>query len=214
MGDLNSEYFIIIKPREDDKDHDLLPTLSADDSTVGLPYRYQALPVGSRPLSFVNGSKEFRDKRRQTTMRHPPDVLFEGGNPVVSGTIREKLLVLDVPHLAIQPAVYIDEWGTWHEDYWYLTFTERLDCWSRSESEYDKSHPIRLGPGENLYDVYSIRLDEKLLASRPLEDRRLFQLGGCIDAFVLAHASVASIFLAGGGRGVQVLALADYPDAH
>lgn len=212
MEEFDLQYFLVLDPRQDFENHDLFPALTPDDDTAALPFRYKAISFGSKPLVFVNGAIDYRKAKRQTTIKTPPPVMFEGSNPVVHTPIREKLLQLNIPNLEIQPAIYIDDWGKWHENYWYLTFTDRLDCWSRKRSSYDKSDGIDVGDGEILREIDELRLDNDKLRKIPLEERRLFQLGGSTTAFILAHSSVAAMFAGDGKSGAQVLSLKDYPD--
>lgn len=214
MGKFDLDYYLIVRPRQDDQSRDLFPDLGADEDTADLPFRYQRLPMGSRPLKFTNVGQEFRKKHGMTTIKHPPDVLFDGSNPLVRGKVREKLLAMDLPSLELQPAIFVDDWGKWHEDYWYLTFTDRLDCWDRQTSDYERGSPLRIA-GESLYQLYDIQLDEKVIEDTPLSERLLFQLGGAIDAVVLAHKSVAGLFRGADGKsGAQVISLPDFPDLY
>jgi len=203
----DDEYFIITQPRQDDVRHDLLPDLGPDEDTAALNFRYEALPLGSKPLKFRNSAKSFRDRRGMTTMKVPPDVLFDGDNPVVRSRIRDKLLALNIPHLAIQPAIYLDDWGTWHEDYWYLTFLETFHCWDPKKSELGERVKA---VDEYLYTMYRVSLDEAVMRSTPLEQRLLFQLD-TLPGLVLAHRSVAGFFRGGGSSGALVVSLQDYP---
>jgi hypothetical protein len=212
MEGFDSEYFIVIKPRQDFEDRNLLPRLTPDDDTAALPFRYKAIPFGSKPLVFVNGFKERWAEQNREAIRVLPPILFNGSNPVVHTPIRDKLLHLNIPNLEIQPAIYIDDWDKWHENYWYLTFTERLDCWSRKRSDYEKNHGVEVEPGEIWRSVHEFRLDNDKLRKIPLEERLLFQMGGTTDAFIFAHTSLAHLFDRNGKSGAQVLALQDYPD--
>jgi hypothetical protein len=207
----DDEYYIVTRPREDDKLEDLLPDLGPDEETTALSFRYEALPVGHKPLIFKNSAKRFRDRRGMTTMKNPPEILFDGSNPLVPGWLRQKLLRLEIPNLVLQPSIFVDDWGTWHEDYWYLTFTDRFDCWDRKTSDFERGSPVRIA-GESLYQVYDVRLDDGVMEKTPLAQRTLFQLGGSLDALVIAHRSVAGLFRGSDGKsGAQVISLPDYP---
>jgi len=212
MNKYNNEYFFLVQPRDDDKDVDVLPFLTPDETTAKLPYQYAVMPVGSKPLVFVNGEKEANARYGVSVIQTPPPVLFAGNHPVVNGQIRERLLRLDLPNVALQPTVFIDDWGKWHEDYWYLTFLDRLDCWSRIDSDYEQSEPpLELG-GFELHQVYKFSLDDKVLDQVERQRRLLFQMGGTQEGFAVAHQSVAAMF--GGVAGVQVLRVQDYPDKY
>lgn len=208
----DDEYYIVTRPREDDQLDDLLPDVGPDEHTADLSFRYEALPAGHKPLTFKNSAKRFRDRRGMTTMRNPPEILFDGSNPLVRGGIREKLLRMEIPNLALQCSIFVDDWGTRHEDYWYLTFTDRFDCWDRKASDFERGFPVRIA-GESLYQVYEVRLDDEVMEKIPLGQRTLFQLGGSLDAMVIAHKSVAELFGGSDGRsGALVVSLKDYPN--
>jgi hypothetical protein len=194
----NDEYFFIRKPSFDES----LPQLLADDTTSMLGYSFEALRAGA-PLIFTNALRERYTKKR--IRENIGEVLFEGSELVVSGRIRSKLLDLNVPHLHPYPAIYIDDQERWHEDHWFLTFTERFDCWSRSESVFE-GKPIE-GAGMKLFDVMQYRLDKYLFDKTPLNKRLLFKMGGAIDAFITVHTSIAALFAA---PGVDLQKITDY----
>lgn len=159
MGTLDTQYFFILNPRQDFIDRDLFPSLTPDEDTAELPYSYERLPLGSKPLRFTNGGKDYVQRMGYTTIRRPPDILFSGSNPLARGDLREKFLALDIPNLELQPAIFIDDWNEWHEDYWFMTFTKEFDCWNRKTSDYEKAAgPIRIG-GASLYSTKSINSD-------------------------------------------------------
>ena len=201
---IDNEYFIICQPREDHKRSDLLPILGPDEDTVDIPYQSEPLPLGHKPLVFTNAAKPMRDRRGSTTTRKLPEILFDGFNPIVRGDVREKLLNLNIPNLALQPSIYIDDWGQWHEDLWYLAFLEDFDHWDRKKSDVGGKVWVA---DEYLYDVYRVSFDDNVMQQIPLQDRLLFQINA-VSSFVIAHRSIASIFQK---HGSLVVSLADYP---
>jgi hypothetical protein len=210
VKDFNNEYFFVLYPREDDKIINVLPHLSPDDDTAKLPYESSVLPVGHKPLVFENGAADFNAKHSRTSIKQPPEVLFSGNYPLVSGRLRESLLKFELPNVSLQPAIFVDEWGTWHEDYWFLTFTSFFDCWDRPTSDYDpSSQPISIG-GDVMHNVYRFSLNNDLLNNTPLRDRLLFMMGGSLDAYVVAHQSIAGLFTKAGGS--HVIPIPDFPD--
>lgn len=212
MSKYDVEYNVIVLPRQHDQRRDVLPFLTPDDATSKLPFEHSVLPVGGKPLMFRNGATDYNTKYGRTTIKRPPEVLFAGAHPIVSGALREKLLPVDLPNLALQPAIYIDDWGTWHEDYWFMTFLSRLDCWDRARSEYSQSTPPLNVGGIDFYQVYQFSLDEKVLDATPLEERLIFQMGGSLDPFVFAHRSVAGHFTRAGGA--QVIPVPNFEDEY
>lgn len=200
-----NEYFFICKPKSSPH----LPYLSPDTNTNNRNFRFEALPIGEAPLVFYNENRA--ENLRSGVKSTAPDVLFDGTNLVVIDRIRERLLDYNFPNLHIYPAVYIDDTDKWHEDRWYLTFTERFDCWDRDTSDYDQEGPpIRLG-GFEYHQVYSYRFNEELMRGTPLEQRLLFKIGGTLDAYVVAHESVLTkLFGPDGKNGAEYIRVADY----
>ena len=117
MTDYNQDYFFI---RSDNVNNTRLPSLVPDTNTGERRFHYEPEPTGSAPLIFSNGWKE--EFRRRGVRDDLTDILFDGNNFMV----RERLLQYEIPNLHIHPAIYIDDRDEWHEDYWYLTFSELL----------------------------------------------------------------------------------------
>jgi hypothetical protein len=144
----------------------------------------------------------------KTTLKTPPPVLFDGHNPVVRGRVREKLLALDFPDVALQPAIFIDDWGYWHEDYWFLTFLETRRYWDASRSRLGGSIPMG---DDALQTVYDFALDDARLRHVALRDRLLFQMDS-LPSIVVAHRSIASQFQGDGNSGALVIPIRDDPN--
>lgn len=129
------------------------------------------------------------------------------GSRWANSYIREKLLALNIPNLALQPAIFIDDWGKWYEDYWYLTFLSTFHCWNRKTSDLGEKVKV---VDEYVYTIYRVGLDDAVMKATPLEQRLLFQLD-TLPGLVLAHKSIAGIFRVSGDSGALVVSLADYP---
>jgi hypothetical protein len=187
MNAFNKEYFFI-----DMSDDERLPYLTPDEDTVNKPYGWEVLPTGSKPLIFHNGSLDWQEERRIRPIDPPPDIMFNGSYPVVCERIANKLWDLDppIPNMAIQPAIYIDHKDKWHENYWFLTFTNVFDCWDRERSSYS-SHVLKDPPR---YEIFSYSLDESLMEKTPFNERRLFKMGGTTTGMIVVHESLADLF--------------------
>lgn len=196
MGQVYDKDYFFIRPISDDR----VPSLAPDEDTVELPYSDTALPVGRKPLIFHNGAFDWQKEQGLSPLDPPPEILFSGSNVLVSDKIREKLLSLEIPGLAIQPSIYIDHKDQWHESYWFLTFTSRLDCWNRAASKYVK-RPIGQ---EKKFHVLAYSLDDELLESIPLDQRTLFKMGGTATGMIVAHYSVAPSFQSSGADLIPV----------
>lgn len=172
-------------------------------------YDFERSPVGGPPFMFFNGIKEHNKKQKISSIKKVPKILFSGCDLLIPGSLREEILDMNIPDLYMHPAVYVDDDDKWYEDYWYMTFEGRLDCWSRENSDYEKNDPIRLG-GDELYQIYTYALDEKILNSMPEKNRLLFKMGGSLDPFIVCHESIVRIFKKYGVPGVDFVGVEDY----
>jgi len=202
MNKYDDDYFFI---RSDDENA-RLPALTPDINTSERRYAQQPAAPGSAPLIFTNSWKdEFAARRVKDEVA---DILFEGVNFIVRDHIRERLLPMEIPNLHMHPAVYIDDRGNWHEDFWFLAITNDLDCWDRTTSTYAKRQ-ITIG-SETLYSMYTYSLNSELLDRTPLAERLLFQMGGTLDGLVTCHKSLAGVFRGNGTNGARLQAITDY----
>ena len=203
MQNYDEDYYFIRK-----EDDDRLPSVTATEDTVERGYTYQPQPVGSAPLMFFNGAKDYDKRMGIKPLKELPDILFNGNFLLVRTHIRDQLIQLDVPSLHIHPAIFIGDDDKWHEDYWFLAFSERFDCWDRERSEYEEE-ALELG-GFKMHSMYSYSLNSELLDSVPLAHRLLFQMGGTQDAFVVCHRSIASLFRSNTKNGARLQLIKDY----
>ena len=175
--------------------------MTPDMDTGVRPFMSSRLPFGEKPLIFHNGSLEMQREYGVRPIDPPPDLLFHATDVLVKGDVREKLLHYEIPNLSMYPAIYIDHKDVWHENYWYLTFLEKFDCWDRKYSEYSvEASPMR---GAHFVDRYS--LNDELLENTPLEQRRLFLMGKTMLPLVTVHRSIAGLFERSGADLVPLL---------
>lgn len=203
----DKEYFFITEPYGDKGES--VTGLSPDADTATKPYTSEVLPMGSKPLIFRNGFADLQKARGRLSNKLPSPVLFAATNLLVRDEIANKLWDLEppIPNLAIQPAIYIDHNDKWYENYWFLTFTSRLDCWDRNNSDYDRD-PLGL-PGMYKYEIHTYSLNEKMLQDMPLSERRLFKMDATLDGFVVVHKSLADLFRV---DDVVLVSVEGYPD--
>lgn len=202
MSNYDHEYYFI---RADD-DNDQLPYLRPDTNTNVRSFRNKPQPAGSAPLIFTNALKQ--DFRAAGTTDDATDILFESSNFVLRGHIRDRLLQFKIPDMHIHPSVYIGDRDHWHEDYWFLGFARRFDCWDRNKSTYTEE-PLEIGDSA-FFDMHTYSLNSKLLDETPLSNRLLFQIGATQDAMIVCHESIAEIFRGNGKSGAMLQGIADY----
>ena len=203
MSIFDKDYFFLCPSIGDE-----IPMLVADEGTSKKSYDSEVMPFGSKPFIFYNSwwkvNKELWNKII-TPMDPPPDVLFDGTDLVVCDRIAEELADLEIPNLAIQPAIFIDHNDEWHEYYWFLTFTKVFDCWDRERSQY---YPEPLPYSEPpVYGVSTYSLNDSVLQETPLSERQLFKLGGVLIKMIIAHKSIVDLFRV---KGVDIVPIADY----
>jgi hypothetical protein len=202
MSKYDQEYFFI----RSDESRERLPYLRPDTNTNERRFRSRAPAMGSSPLIFTNALKD--DFRKSKVKAEIADILFESSNFLVRDHIREALLRYDIPGMFMHPSVYVDDDDEWHEDYWFVGFTTRFDCWDRAASTYS-SPPLEIGDKE-FYDMYTYSLNTQLLDATPLHQRLLFQMGATQDAMVVCHKDIAGLFRQNGRSGAMLQGIKDY----
>ncbi|MCC7601128.1 hypothetical protein IGS61_26815 [Janthinobacterium sp. FW305-129] len=204
MGKFDKEYYFIVS-----SGNDANPMLTPDENTEGRAFRYEAQLIGSPPLVFFNGSFEYQRKNKIPSMKISSCILLSGSNLVIPGSIRDVLLELEIPNLHMHPVAYKHDDKKWYEDYWFMAFSERFDCWDRKFSHYDQeAPPIELG-GFVLEQVYSYSLNDELLEKTPLRNRLLFQMGGDLSAFFVCHKSLLKLFN-GSQESIHLISIGDF----
>ncbi|NVM79947.1 hypothetical protein FHW83_005789 [Duganella sp. SG902] len=161
-----------------------------------------------RRACFFDGGADYARKLGIAPLKELPDILFDGADLLVRSHICEALVALDLPALYLHLAVFIDAYKNCHEDYWFLTFPERFDCWDREKSDFE-DEPVELG-GFRLYGVYTYALDAAVLDNIPLNQRLLFKMGGVLGAYIVCHQDIAAIFRGDGESGARLVSIPDY----
>jgi len=204
MSVYDAEYFFLRLPKGDER----LPFLVPDEATADRRFRRIRQAPGTPPLVFHNGWRDEVKRRGVRTV--VPDVMFSGADMVISAHIKEELARFRPSHVAPHPSVYIDDNDVRHDGYWFLTFSEELDCWDRATSCFEQDvDPVRVG-GATLHQVYEYRLDGAVLDRIPLEQRLLFKMGGTLTGMIVCHISILKIFTTSAGAELDVVAITDY----
>lgn len=124
---LDESYYL---PFHNQKDE--VPRLTGIKDTSNRASRNKII-VGP-PLFFTNS---YRDENNADGIQEIiPSILFYPPDIIVNDDIKNILSDEFNSNCQFVPAVYIDNDDNWHEDYWYLNFLTRLDCWDRERSIY------------------------------------------------------------------------------
>ncbi|WP_374580421.1 hypothetical protein [Pseudoduganella sp.] len=166
---------------------------------------YRNLPCApdSPPLAFFNGSRKSNRQQGIPALPEPPRVMLDGVNLLVRKPVHDALAARGITGLRAQPAWYVHDDKSLHDDYCYLSFEGTFDCWDRELSDYDRDDDA----GSLGASVYTFSLDAQLLARTPLPQRLLFVMGGCFAPPLVCHESLLPLFQDDGNSGVSAVAL-------
>lgn len=204
MTEFEKQYYFLKRAKLES-----LPYPSAFHESNEREYWKSPLPPGSAPLAFHNGQK--RDNRREgiQSLPVPPDVMFEHGNLIVRNHVRNALLERKVTGLFMHPAWWVHDDKSLYEDYCYIGFLEKFDCWDRELSEHSGQEEDA-APTDTTPSVWSYRLNARLLEQTPLNERLLFVMGGCFAGDLVCHESILPLFHGGENSGTRAILVADY----
>ena len=198
MSNLQTEYYVL-----DKSDQDGLPELSPDEDTSQVLLD-TALPTLGKPLKFTN---KWRDKYKQRGIKEVFDkILFYASDVLIEDEIYKTLKVRNILDVSYYPAVYVDDLGNLHENFWFMNVLKMRDCWCRKRSDYMDSSPSSTGK----YYIEKIVLDENVLNQVPVEQRLIFKLGGSMIAYTLIHKSLVNVFLSVGVNPESFIPIKDY----
>jgi len=197
MTDFDKEYYFLSQGNDDGT-----PSPSPFYETNEREYWKAPIAPGSPPLAFYNGGKRHNRKWGIKPMQAPPDVMFERDNLIVRKHLWKALLDCKVAGIFTYPAWYVHDDKTLHDDYHYIGFHQKFDCWDRGLSEHS-GQDEDADPTDQELNVWTFRLDAQLLARTPLSERLLFVMGGCFLPPVVCHESLLPLFSGGENSGIN-----------
>jgi len=175
-------------------------------------YEFEKLTFGYEPMFFENSYKE---RSLKNGIKHPlTNVLLDGVIPVVDDSIRERLKFFDFKDMQFYPSVYIDDDGSFHENYWCMNFYGELDCWDRHKSKTETfSREEMKEPGylENA-DIYKYHLASDVLGNIPEDERLIFKMKGGMMGYIFVHQKIADIFTEENATGMQLIKVSDFEE--
>lgn len=202
MNKYNDQYYIVMLTLNEDR-------IFVDplQKTADRNYHFKKQPIGSEPFFFENSDRE-EDKKDGIT-HLLPDVLMEGANLLVNQTTRDYLKQYTIYGLQMNPSIYIDDNGNWHENYWFLTFFETVNCLDRVKSDVEEIPAI---PDNDKPLVNKYSLDSKVLDKIPEENRLLFKMGNVTDQYVFVHQRIADYFAENNVTGIHLSKVSEFEE--
>ena len=199
MKKIQDQYFIIKKPLADE-----YPNLKVDKAFARTRFKISMPSPEDGTLKFTNMWRD--DNHRDNITETIEDVLFNGVYFLIRDNLYQKFHKKKLYKTGYYPAVYIDDQDQWHEDYWFVTVLNELDCWCRKNSDYDAKNVFFDGS----CSINKIVLDEEIINSIPLEERKIFKLGKSMPSRILVHESLANIILSANVTPECLIPLSDY----
>lgn len=200
MNDLNTEYYFAFRP-----DDDSVPILQADENARFRRYRYSKLSFGA-PLMFGNGFRDEFIKRGITEKLG--GVLNDSPFYLVETRIRDEIERFSTPGLQLYPAIYVDNAGQYHEDYWFTNFHESVDVMDWDASVYDVIDGESPEDDEYLFD--KILLDSRKLSAIPEKQRLLLHVENL--GYVIFHQRIVDFVTGHGISGVNFFRVSEFVD--
>lgn len=203
MTAFEKEYYFLRRGRNAS-----LPYPTAFHETHEREYWRGKVAPDSAPLAFYNGEKRGHRKEGIKPMLVPPDVMYDAGNLIVRNHVREALLERKVTGLSMHPAWWVHDDKSLYEDYCYVGFQKKFDCWDRELSEHSGQEEDA-DPTDPEPIVSSFCLNTQLLERTPLHERLLFVMGGCFAGDLVCHESILQLLQGGEHSGIRATLIAD-----
>ena len=205
MNNYNEEYYIVLNDYRDDTLYVNALRKSADRD-----FEFERLIPGQEPLFFHNRYKE--EDIKNGVKHQLPSILFNAPIPIVNNQIHDRLKFFDFDGMQLYPAIYIDDDGHYHENYWCMNFWEELDCIDRENSVLSERSQRELieDPTTDDLAVDQYYLSAEVLDQVPEQDRLIFKIGGDDKGYVLVHQKIADIFKEENAMGVKLYKVSEY----
>ena len=195
---MDKEYYVLERPARDE-----VSLLSATRNTASEDFRKYGQYL-SKPIFFTN---DWRDENvKAGILEEQSHILFNGNDILISKEVVEVLRLLDIQNIDFTSAIYIDDKDQYHEEYYFVRFRGKVDCWSRIDSDYNKKPRSSSG----LHYVYSYSLNDETLQEIDLKSRLIFKMAGTSLSLCFVHKALAEELLKLGIPGDYLTPVLDY----
>jgi hypothetical protein len=207
MQNYNDQYYVCVSPEGEER---IFP--KTNQRTKSADYSYTKQKEGSAPFFFDNAYKE--DDLAEGNQWPIPDILVSNKNVLIVDKLYDKLMGIKINGLQLHSAVYIDDNDDWNENYWFLIFYERLDCWDRERSIILKKERALNGSSTIIpAKVEQFYLDGRVLDQIPEEQRLMFTMGGVVNKFVFFHQKIVDIISTNNFTGARFIKVSEFDRA-
>jgi len=205
MSRYDEKYFLVCLPPGDEQ-----ICLKPNSQTAKRKYHYKKLNPGEAPLFFQNSYRESDNNQWAIT-----NVLVDMSGLLVSQAIYEDIRSYNINFMQTYPSVYVDDAGTYHEDYWYIGFFEKLNCLDVDNSTietFDFDEDDEDEDDEQRLEVEKYLLCDKMLDGIPEEKRLMFKLGGCSKKHIFVYHKIVDIFERNNAQGVRFFKVSEFKE--
>lgn len=127
---------------------------------------------------------------------------------LVNNMLRDELDRFPTRGMQLYPAIYIDNAGHWHENYWFTNFYASMDVLDWDQSEFELIDGEGIAEDDYVFD--RIVLDSKKLSEIPEKERMLVHVAKLGD--VIIHQKIVDFALQHNIGGVNFFKVADFVD--
>lgn len=204
----NEKYYFCAVPKGSDRLF-VVPNKKRMKSSA---YSYLKPKVGSPPFFFNSSATSVKRNAKAGNKWPITDALVCDGNVLVNNELWEKIKEFNTGGLAFHPSVFIDDEDVWHENFMFMVFSKKLDCWDRERSVIEEEEE-RLADGTVFpATVERFYLDDKVLDKIPENQRLMFKMGGVQNRFVCFHQKIVDIFDQNAAAGIRFLKVSEFED--
>ena len=120
-------------------------------------------------------------------------------------------MYFDFTDMQLYPAVYIDDEGQYHENYWCMNFWG-IDCLDREKSILSRigQRKLQENPHADRLPVKKYALSQEVLNKIPEEKRLVFKIGGDNTGYVFIHQKITDIFREENATGIKLYKVSEY----
>jgi hypothetical protein len=177
--------------------------LTALEKSAQRRYSSIRLELGGEPLFFENAYRE--EDKSSNKIRPIKKSHMNMTNLLVNEALKNKLDVFAIQNFQFYPSIIIDDYDSYHEDFWIMNIfgsIDALDC--------DTSEIKRFKPDNDSNKVIRYSLNSELLDSIPEERRLIFRMPNTEHKTIFVHEKIVDIFKEEGVDNIKFHKLSEW----